>query len=86
MEQYGTFVYFGVIIAVFYFLIIRPQQKRQKAVRELVESLEVGDRVVTAGGLHGSIRSVSEDDVDIEIADGIIVTVSKGAISKKAEE
>jgi preprotein translocase subunit YajC len=80
-----TIVYFAVLVGVFYFLIIRPQQTRQRDAAALLASLAEGDRVVTAGGLFGTIRAIGGDVVDIEVADGIVVKVAKSAIAKKLE-
>jgi preprotein translocase subunit YajC len=70
-----------LIFVVFYFLLIRPQQKKQKAHRGMLEALHRGDKVVTAGGLIGTITRSSENELTIEIADGIKVRVVRGMIS-----
>jgi len=72
-----------VLFAIFYFLMIRPQQKRAKAHKEMLAKTAKGDYVVTSGGLHGRVSGVSEDTVTIEIADNVRVKVEKGAISKR---
>lgn len=74
------------ILALFWFLLIRPQQKQQKRQRELVQSLQTGDKVVTVGGLHGTIRSVDEDTISLEIAPSTNVTVSRGRIVQRVTE
>jgi preprotein translocase subunit YajC len=74
------------IFVVFYFLLIRPQQKQAKRQRELVQSLETGDRVVTVGGLHGTIRSVDDETLSLEIAPGTNVTVARQRIVSKVTE
>lgn len=70
-----------VIFAIFYFLLIAPMRKRQKALQSLVENLKKGDRVVTNGGLHGEVASVKDDIVVLGIADNVRVRVSKSAIA-----
>ena len=85
MGPYGTIIYFVVLAAVFYFLFIRPQAQRQRAQQSLLESLSVGDRVVTAGGLYGTIQALAGDIVRLEIADGVVVDVARGAIGKRLE-
>jgi preprotein translocase subunit YajC len=75
-----------LIIVVFYFLIIRPQQARARQQRALVTSLATGDRVVTIGGLHGTIQSVDEDTIRLEIAPGTVVTFSKVAVARRLVE
>jgi preprotein translocase subunit YajC len=72
-----------LIIVVFYFLIIRPQQARARQQRQLVASLGMGDRVVTIGGLHGTIQSVDEDTIRLEIAPETVVTFSKAAVARR---
>lgn len=72
-----------LIIVVFYFLIIRPQQARARQQRQLVTSLSTGDRIVTIGGLHGTIQSVDEDTVRLEVAPGTVVTFSKAAVARR---
>ena len=67
------------LIAIFYFFMIRPQQKRQKEIRKFREGLSVGDKVVTAGGIYGKIRDISETYFLIEIADGVRIRVDKGS-------
>lgn len=70
-----------LIFVVFYFLLIRPQTKRQKEHREMVAALKAGDEVATAGGLLGKITSVKENFVKVELADNVVVTVQKHTIS-----
>lgn len=69
------------IFAIFYFLLIRPQQKKQKAVREMLDKLSHGDTVITAGGLHGKVTGLTESIVTIEISDKVRVKVSRNYIS-----
>lgn len=75
-----------LIFVVFYFLLIRPQQKQAKRQRALVESLAAGDRVVTVGGIHGTIRSVDDETLSLEIAPGTNVTVARQRIVSKVTE
>jgi preprotein translocase subunit YajC len=70
-----------LIFVVFYFLLIRPQSKRQKEHKELVASLQPGDEATTAGGLLGKVTDVKENFVKIEIASNVVVTVQKHTIS-----
>jgi len=74
---------FILIFAIMYFLIIRPQQKRLKAHREMVASVKRGDTVVTAGGLVGKVASVVDDDeIRVDIADGVRVSVVRSTLSE----
>ena len=70
-----------LIFAVFYFLLIRPQQKRLKAHKAMVEAVKRGDTVVTAGGLIGKVTKVADEEVTIELADGVKVKAVKGTLS-----
>ncbi|NKB22180.1 MAG: preprotein translocase subunit YajC [Alphaproteobacteria bacterium] len=70
-----------LIFVVFYFLLIRPQQKKQKQHREMLEALRRGDRVVTAGGIVGTITKASETELTVEISDDVKVKVMRGMIS-----
>ena len=71
-----------LIFVVFYFLLIRPQQKKMKEHRAMLTSLKRGDRVITAGGIVGEIKSVREgsDEIEVEIAPSVRVTVVRGTI------
>ena len=70
-----------LIFVVFYFLLIRPQTKRQKEHREMVSALKVGDEVTTAGGLLGKVTEVKENFVRVELADNVVVTVQRHTVS-----
>ncbi len=78
-------VFLVLIFAMFYFLMIRPQRKRQKEHQQLLEELRRGDRVVTAGGIFGVIESVSEDSVVIKVESGATMRVAKGSVAIKQE-
>lgn len=78
-----TIIMMALIFGVFYFLMIRPQQKKVKAHREMVSSLRRGDKVITAGGIYGSVTKVNSDsEVTLEIADGVRVRVARHTISE----
>lgn len=68
------------LLAVFYFLILRPQQKRVKEQKAMIEALQKGDEVATVGGVLGKVVKVSEDNVAVEIADNVVVQVQKAAV------
>lgn len=74
------------LIAIFYFFMIRPQQKRQKEIRKFREGLSKGDSVVTAGGIFGKIRDISETYFIIEVADGVRIRVDKGSVYPSATD
>ncbi|GAB3172023.1 preprotein translocase subunit YajC [Telluribacter humicola] len=70
------------IIGVFYFFMIRPQQKKQKDQKQLLENLKKGDSVVTIGGLHGKIYTVEATTVTLELDKGVKMTFEKSAIAR----
>jgi preprotein translocase subunit YajC len=78
-------VTFGLIILVFYFLVIRPQNKKQKDAKKMLESIHKGDRVVTIGGMHGFVESVKEDAVVLRVDDNVKIKFSKSAVSQVLE-
>lgn len=69
------------IFVIFYFLLIRPQQKRLKQHREMINAVKRGDTVVTGGGLIGKVTRVQDDELQVELAEGIRVRVVKGTLS-----
>jgi preprotein translocase subunit YajC len=71
---------FALVLAIFYFVILMPMKKRQKKVQEFLSALKVGDKVVTSGGIHGSIAKMGEDAVQLQIAPNVRVDVSRAAI------
>jgi preprotein translocase subunit YajC len=78
---FGAFIPLILMFAIFYFLLIRPQQKKAKAHKQLLASIKKGDRVVSSGGLHGVVTGLSDDVVTMEIAPKVRVKVSRGSIS-----
>jgi preprotein translocase subunit YajC len=72
---------FLLIILVFYFLILRPQQKRQKERQKLLESIKKGDKVITSGGVHGTVEGIEEKTVLVKIAENTKVKVDRSAIT-----
>ena len=74
------------LVAIFYFFMIRPQQKRQKEIRKFRENLKVGDKVITAGGIYGKIRNVNDTTFQIEIAEGVKIIIDKGSVYPSAAD
>ena len=75
----GQFIPLIIIYVIFYFFLIRPQQKKVKEHRAMVESLKKGDKIVTSGGITGTItRVIDNDKVEVEIADNVTVEVIRG--------
>ncbi|KYD11218.1 preprotein translocase subunit YajC [Caldibacillus debilis] len=75
-----------LMLVIFYFLLIRPQQKRQRAIQEMQASLQKGDKVVTIGGLHGTVDSLDEGTVVIRCGDGSRLTYDRSAIREVLEK
>lgn len=73
------------LIVIFYFFMIRPQQKRQKEIRKFRESLAAGSKIVTAGGIHGTIKDVKENYFIVEVADGVRLRIDKGSVYPSAD-
>ena len=77
----STLIMFGAIFLIFYFMIIRPQQKRAKEREKLLSNLEKGDKVVTSGGVHGIIAGIDEKTVLLAISENVKVKVERSAIT-----
>jgi preprotein translocase subunit YajC len=76
-----TLIPFALIIGIFYFLIIRPQNKKQKETQRMLSAIKKGDRVVTIGGIHGVVQSVKESSVIIKVDDNVKIEFSRSAVS-----
>jgi preprotein translocase subunit YajC len=85
---FGTLIPLIIMFVIFYFLLIRPQQKKTKEHREMVQNLKKGDRIITSGGIHGRITGMDEGTVTVEIADRVRIKVTRGNVAAKvsAEE
>mgnify|MGYP001765746364 CR=1 FL=1 len=71
---------FIAVAAIFYFLLIRPQQKQMKETKKMLDALKAGDKVITRGGMMGVITAVKEDEVEVEIAKGVKVAFTRSAV------
>jgi len=74
-----------LMFVIFYFLLIRPQQKRTKEHRQMISNLKKGDRIVTSGGIHGRITGMDDSTLTVEIADKVRVKVARGNVSNLAQ-
>ncbi len=72
---------FIAVAVIFYFLLIRPQQKQMKETKQMLDALKAGDKVITRGGLIGTISSVREDEVEIEISKGVKSVFTRSAVA-----
>jgi len=82
----GVFIMMGAILIIFWLFMVRPQQKKQKKIRNFQNSLQEGSKVVTGGGIYGTIKRVDiqANTVDVEIARGVVITVNKGYVFEDA--
>ena len=80
------FVPYLFIAVIFYFLLIAPMRKRQKALSQMVEGLKKGDRIVTSGGIYGEIAGVDGDTVILKVADNVRIKLAKSAIAGLEKE
>ena len=71
---------FVIVLGIFYFIILLPMRRKQQKVQQFLESLKVGDRVITTGGIYGQVTRLNEQSVQLQIADKIRIDVSKAAI------
>ena len=74
------FVPFILVIGIFYFIILMPMQRKQKKVQEFQQSLKVGDRVITTGGIYGQITRITDEAVQLQIADKVRIDIARAAI------
>ncbi|MGH8092939.1 MAG: preprotein translocase subunit YajC [Chthoniobacterales bacterium] len=76
-----TMIWMAAMFVILYYVMIRPQTKRQKEQQRLVASLKTGDRIVTAAGIHGMITNVKETTVTVKVADNVKIEMEKSAVS-----
>ena len=74
------------MLGLVWLLLVRPQQRQVRARQAIVRSLQVGDEVVTAGGIYGTIIGLTDADVELEVAPGTVLRVMRGAVNRKAED
>lgn len=86
MQQYSTLIFIALLVAAFYFLILRPQRKRQQALQHTMNALSPGSRVMLGSGVFGTVVSVGPRQVVLEVSPGAELTVLKQAISKIVTE
>ena len=86
MAAFANFMPIILMVLIFYFLLYRPQKKAREARDAMLSSLKVGSRVITIGGIYGTIVSLSDDIVRLKIADNVEIEVARGSINGVAEE
>jgi preprotein translocase subunit YajC len=77
----SAYIFILVLLALMWFMLIRPQRRRQQEALRLLQSLDVGKEIVTAGGLYGTVTAVDDDEVRVRIADGVEVRIAKRAVA-----
>jgi preprotein translocase subunit YajC len=76
-------VYLVILVAAFFFLVVRPQRRQMASHRALVASLDVGDEIITTGGILGTIQTLEDDIVELQVAPGVVLRVARAAIARK---
>lgn len=79
--SFHFFIMMGLVFLVFYLLLIRPQRTRQKKHQEMVENLKPGDKVITSGGIHGTVMGVQKDRLELKIASNVKIDITKTSIA-----
>ncbi|MFA8344115.1 MAG: preprotein translocase subunit YajC [Rhodothermaceae bacterium] len=82
----STLIMFGAIFLIFYFMIIRPQQKRQKDREKMINEMKKGDKVITSGGLHGTVAGMDEKTLLVDLGNNIKVTVERSSVTNVVEK
>ena len=86
LGQYGMIIVLVAIFGMFYFVMIRPQRKRQKEQQTMMAGLQKGDKVITAGGIYGTIDNLSEDTIIIKVEGGTTLRVARGSVAVRRDE
>ena len=76
-------IYLVILVAAFYFLIVRPQRRNAMIRRQLLNAVQVGDEIVTTGGVYGTVVAIDDDTLDVEIAPGVVVKLARGAVGAR---
>ncbi len=82
MESFSSLIILLLFFAVMYFVLIRPQQKRQREHAKMVSDLTLDDDIVTIGGIHGTVVALGDDAVDIEVTDDVVIRIQRSAVAK----
>lgn len=86
MQGIETLIFLALLLGVFYFMLIRPQKRRAEQHRRLIESIRPGDDIITIGGVHGTVRALRDENVEVEIAPGTVVRFVRTAIGRRVSE
>ena len=76
-------IYLVILVAAFYFLIVRPQRRNAMVRRQLLNAVDVGDEIVTSGGVYGTVLAIDDETLEVEIAPDVVVKVARGAVAAR---
>ena len=76
-------VYLVILVAAFYFLIVRPQRRQAMIRRQIIATVDIGDEIVTSGGVFGTVVAMDPETLEVEIAPGVVVKIARGAVAQK---
>lgn len=79
-DWWGMLLYCVIVFAIIYFFMVRPNKKRMAEYQKMLDSLQVGNRVLAAG-IYGTIKKINEKSIEMEVADGVVIEVNKGAVA-----
>jgi preprotein translocase subunit YajC len=82
----SAYIFILALLALMWFMLIRPQRRRQQEAQRMLEKIGVGKEIVTAGGLYGTVTAVEGDEVRVEVADGVVVRIAKRAVAGVVSE
>ena len=89
-SPFSMLIMMGLVFVIFYVLIIMPQRKKQKKHQQMVEELKPGDKIITSGGIHGTVMGVQKDKIELKISANVKIDITKSAVgailSQKKEE
>lgn len=86
LGDFAGLIPLAVFFVIFYFLLIRPQQKQQKARREMLNNLKKGDNIVTIAGMYGTVKDIKEDEISVKIADNIVIKMARYGVERIREK
>lgn len=77
------FIMLGGMILIFYFMLIRPQKQQQKKMEDMLKALQKGDKILTRGGIYGTIEKVTEHSIRVKVAEGVVLRMTKNSVASK---
>jgi preprotein translocase subunit YajC len=80
-QEYLQFLPFVLILGIFYVIVVLPQQRRQRKLQDMIDSLKKGDRIITSGGIYGTVVGVKDDRIEVRVAENVKVEMSRNAVT-----